>query len=478
MDTLKQNTAKGLFWGGLSNSMQQFLNLMFGIFLARMLSQEDYGVIGMLTIFSALATALQNGGFISAINRLKTVTHEQYNSVFWTSVSIGLSLYILLFLSAPFIASFYGIPELKPLSRYLFLGFLVASFGVAPGAYLFRNMKVREMAILSITSILISGIVGVGMAAANFSYWGLATQNFVCILVGTIMSFHFSGWHPTLSISFTPVRQMIGFSSKLIITSIFNIVNGNVFSVILGKMYSPHDVGNYTQANKWNNMGSSLIGGMLMGVSQPVFAKTSNDKERQKKVFRKLLRFTAFVSFPAMFGLALVAKEFIVILLTEKWIESALLMQMLCIAGAFTPISSLFSNMIITRGHSTTYMWCTIGLCVLLLIAAILAAPHGINKMIQVYVIINIAWLFIWHFFTRREIDLRLMELLKDIIPYLALSLLFVFLASIITKDITNIYLLFIAKVLFVSLAYCISLWLLGSTIFKEFITFIRTKKI
>lgn len=475
-ETLKEKTAKGLFWGGLSNGVQQVLNLIFGIFLARMLSQSDYGMVGMLTIFSSLAGVLQEGGFVSALNRKKTISHKDYNAVFWTCSLISISFYLILFLCAPLIASFYGIPELCPLARYIFIGFFIVSLGIAPKAYLFRNMMVRENAIIYISSLLVSGLVAVCMAYLGFAYWGIATQTILYVLIITLMSFYFSKWRPSLQIDFSPIKEMFAFSGKLIVTNVFSIINGNIFAVLLGKMYSPNEVGNYTQANKWNNMGSSLISNMLGGVAQPVFAKTENDDERQKRIFRKLLRFTAFVSFPAMFGLALVSKEFIVILLTEKWLDSALMMQMLCVAGAFAPVAGLFSNLIISRGHSTTYMWCTISLCLVQLLAVCLSASFGIERMILVYVVVNICWLFVWHYFARREIDLRIWEVLKDIFPYLALSLLLVVSAASLTKGIANMYISFGVNVLFVSLTYCVCLWLLKSTIFKEAVDYFVKK--
>lgn len=478
MGSLKEKTARGLFWGGLSNGIQQLLNMAFGIYLARKLNQSDYGVIGMLAIFSALATTLQGGGFISAINRKKTVDYNDYNAVFWTSSLTGLALYLILFFCAPLIARFYGVPELIPLARYTFLGFLIASLGVAPGAYLFRNMMVRESAILAVSSVLVSGIVGIIMAANGFSYWSLATQNMVCILVGTVLSFYFSKWRPSLHVDFSPIKEMLAFSSKLILTNIFNIVNSNIFSVLLGKLYKPHDVGNYTQANKWNNIGHSFVSNMLSGIAQPVFAKTTDDLGRQRQIFRKLLRFTAFVSFPAMFGLALVSEEFIVILLTEKWVESARLMQILCVAGAFIPISNLFSNLIISRGKSTIYMWCSLALCVIQLLAALLSAPFGIVRMLQVYVVINIGWLLVWHYFARREINIRIREVVADISPYLLLTIALAFAATLLTQDVTNLYWRFALKVAFVAVAYCLVLWCLGSTIFKESIIFIRKRTI
>lgn len=472
-ENLKEKTAKGLFWGGLSNGVQQLLNLVFGIFLARLLSQSDYGMVGMLTVFSALAGSLQEGGFISALIRKKDATQRDFNAVFWTNISVGFLLYVVLFFSAPLIARFYGIPELVLLARFIFIGLFISSLGIVPGAIMYKNMMVKELAVCSFVTQIISGILAVFLAWRGFAYWGIAIQTVVYVSLAQLMRYYFTRWRPTLKFDFSPVREMIGFSSKLIVTNMFNVINANIFPILLGKLYTPREVGNYTQANKWNNMGSTLVGSMVGAIAQPVFAKTDGDTVRQKRVFRKLLRFTAFVSFPAMLGLALVAKEFIVILLTEKWIESARMMQVLCIAGAFAPISALFSNLIITRGHSTTYMWCSIAQCLLQLGAAVLAAPYGITRMIEVYVVINISWLFVWHFFARQEIGLDIMEVLKDLFPYVTLSTVLVIAAGVLTMSITNLYASFAGKVAFVALGYCISLWLLKSVIFREAVEFI-----
>ena len=478
METLKEKTAKGLFWGGLGNFIQQLLNLIFGIFLARLLSQSDYGMVGMLTIFSQMAGTLQEGGFISALNRKKNISHADYNAVFWTSTLLSLFFYIVLFFCAPLIADFYDTPELTSLARYIFIAFFITSLGIAPRAYMFRNMKVKQTAIITISCLLISGLVGVIMAANGFAFWAIATQTIVYVTVITSLNFYFSKWIPSLSVDFSPIKGMIGYSSKLIITNIFNVVNGNIFSVIFGRIYTPHEVGNYTQANKWNYMGASFISNMLWGVLQPVFAKTEDNIERQKRILRKMLRFTAFVSFPAMFGLSLVAKEFIVLLLGEKWIESAEMMQILCFAGAFGPIGGIFSNLIISRGHSTTFMWCSISQCVVQLLALVITAQHGIYTMIIVSSIINICWNFVWFNLSKREINIKFFEVVKDISPYLIISLAIIFAARLISLEISNMYLRFLTKIIFVATIYLSVLWILQSNIVKEVYLYMFKHKI
>lgn len=473
--SLKQKTAKGLFWGGLSNSLQQLLGLLFGIILARLLSRSDYGMVGMLTIFSAIASILQESGFISALVNRKNASHKDFNAVFWFSVSCSAILYISLYLSAPLIAAFYHTPELIPLSRLTFLSFFISSFGIAPRAILFRNLKVKENTIVALSALTLSGIAAIILAANGFAYWGIAIQSIVYVTVIVLLNWYFARWRPSFRFDFSPIKEMFGFSSKMLITNIFMAVNNNLFSVLLGKFYTKQAVGDFSQANKWNNMGHSLITGMINGVAQPVLASVTDDPARQAAVFRKMLRFTAFVSFPAMFGLSIIAKEFIVITITDKWLASAQMMQLLCIWGAFVPISNLFSNLLVSRGRSSVFMFCNITLCILQLIAACLSYPYGINTMIYLFIAIHISWLFVWHFFVKKEIPLPLSCVLKDVAPYFLLAATLTAAAYHITLGMQNLYVSLLTKAVAVASLYALVLWKLRSVIFRECIEFITS---
>ena len=475
--SLKDKTAKGLFWGGVSNGVQQLLNLFFGIFLARLLTPTDYGMVGMLTIFSALASILQEGGFISALTNRKKTEHKDYNAVFWFSLLMGTSLYALLYIGAPLIADFYNQPELTDLARLSFLGFLISSTNVAPRAYLFKHLKTKENAIISFLSLTLSGITGITLAANGFAYWGIAIQSITYTLSMTIFSYYFSGWCPSWKIDFTPIREMIGYSSKLIVTHAFHIINANLFSVLLGKFYSEKEVGYFNQANKWNTMGYTTINGMITSVAQPVLSSISEDKGYQLKALRKMLRFTAFVSFPAMFGLSLTAPEFITLAITDKWLPSAHIMQILCIGGAFLPISNLFSQLLLSRGHSSIYMWCTILLSILQLITAYIAYPYGLDTMLYAFIIVNISWIGVWLHFVHCEIGLACLSFLKDICPYLLLSGGLVILAHYATLNIESIIIRLTVKIVSVGGLYLLILWLMKSVILQESIAFFLHKK-
>lgn len=475
--SLKDKTARGLFWGGLSNGMQQLLNLLFGIVLARLLSQSDYGMVGMLTIFSAIAAALQEGGFISALTNKKHATHRDYNAVFWFSLSCSLVLYALLYACAPLIARFYGTPELTPLARLSFLGFVVSSLSIAPRAYLFKNLRNKETTLISLLSLIVSGTTGIVLAWQGFAYWGIALQSITFVLCVTVLNFYFSRWRPTLSFSLQPIRQMIGFSSKLIVTNVCTIINLNLFSMLLGKFYTAREVGDFAQANKWNTMGHTFISGMINGVAQPVLTRLNDEPARQTAAFRKLLRFTAFVSFPALFGLSLVSRELIVLTITDKWIESARILQLLCVGGAFVPIGLLFSNLLISRGHSSVYMWSTLSQSVVQLAVACMAYPYGIGCMLYGFVAVQIGWLLVWQWFVRREIGLTYTHALCDLGPYLLLSAVLTTGTHWACRGIDTLWASLLLKVFTVATLYVGVLWMFRSVILRESIAFFLKKQ-
>lgn len=241
-------------------------------------------MVGMLTIFTLIGNSLQESGFRAALVNLKEIRHEDYNAVFWCSTFIGIAAYLILFFCAPLIARFYGEPELLPLSRYCFLAIPIASLGTVQGAYLFRNLKVRQQAISGILAHIISGCLGVTLAFYGFSYWGIATQSLTYLIVVTLCSWHFSSWRPTLHIDFSPLKPLFSFSSKILITNIANQINNNILSVVLGKFFTSQSVGNYNQANKWNATGHQFITGMLNSVAQPILVKVRDDQERELRV--------------------------------------------------------------------------------------------------------------------------------------------------------------------------------------------------
>ncbi len=473
MESLKEKTAKGLFWGSVSNGLQQILNLLFGIVLGRLLTPSDYGMVGMLAIFTAIAGTLQESGFTSALTNKKTITHDDYNAVFWFSLLCGLLMYGVLFCCAPWIARFYNKPELTPLARYVFLGFLFASTSTAHSAYLFRNMMVKQRAKAVLPALFLSGVIGIVMAYCGMSYWGLATQSLVYVLVTNISFWYYSRWRPTLHFDFRPLKSMFSFSSKILITNIFTQVNGNILSALLGRFYSASEVGHYTQSNKWNIMAYYFVSGTVNSVGQPVLSKISDDKPRLCAVLRKMLRFSVFLSFPALLGLALVSRELIVITITDKWIACVPLMQTLCVWGAFAPVTTLYSTLLISRGKSDLFMWNTMALSLLQIAVLLACNPYGIGWMVRCFVLLNILYLLVWQHFIRKETGLTLFMAVCDILPFGLIATATMLATWLLTSWITNIYLLFAAKILVGAALYAGVMKLFRVAIFTESVDFL-----
>lgn len=470
---LKEKAARGFLWGGLNNGAVQVLGALFGIFLLRLLSPSDYGKIAMLTVFANLASTLQESGFMAALCNLKNPTHRDYNAVFWFNIMMGGSLYLLLYLCAPLIADFYHDADLLWLSRYMFLGFFITSFGTVQRAWLFRNMMNKQTCIIAIVSLVVSNVVGILMAWLGYAFWGLATQSLLFVSCMVLMNWYYSPWRPSLHIDLRPAWQMFGFSSRLLLTNVVNTLSSNAFSFLLGKFYGAHSAGVYGNARKWDDMCSSSINGMLTGVAQPVMAQVRDNRERSRQVFRKMLRFVSFVSFPCMFGIGLISREFLLIFTGPKWEESAYLLSLLSIYGAVFPLLTLYGQMVISQGRSNINMYSTMALSSLILLGLVLLHSYGLYVMVFYFIGINVAWLFVWQYFAYRLIGLRLWEALSDVLPFLILSAACMALTWWITRPIESLWLLLLAKVVLAAVFYVTAIWISGARIMRESVDYL-----
>lgn len=480
MSSLKQKTAQGLIWGGFSNGVVQLLQAVFGVWILNIITPEDSGKVAALVIFSNIASVLQESGFTAALANKREPTHEEYNAVFWFNVIVGIALYIILFFAAPFIADFYHEPVLCPLGRFAFLSFVFSCFGTAQRAYLFGHLMVKQTSIMQMVSIIISGIAAVCMAYAGWAYWGLAAQSLVYVACITFFAWYFSPWRPTLHIDLGPAWKMFGFSSKLLVNSLAFQFNNNAFGVLLNRFFpGGHIAGIYDNARKWDDRAISTIGGMVQGVAQPVLRDAAGGESRLIPAFRKMLRFTCFVSFPCLLGLALIAEDFIVLLVGEKWHASANMLSLLCIYGAFSPVVTLYSNLVISRGLSTINMVIGLVNCALVWggIIVLHALGHNLTSMVIFYVSLNIAWLFVWQACTRRLIGLRWWHAFKDIAPFFVFSLGVMTLTWWLTSELNISWTRMFLRIVIVIILYIGSLWLARAQILRESIDYIFHRK-
>lgn len=477
-ESLKTKTAKGFLWGGLSNGLQQIFGLVFGIILGRILMPEDMGIVGILMIFSTIASALTESGFVSALSIRKEVSHKDYNAVFWFCIMAGAVLYSFLFMMAPALSSFFEIPELKTLSRVSFLNFFISSFGVAHSAYLTRHLQIRERAISITSAVVIGGIFGISAAWMGLGYWALVIQNLsYCIIVNAGFSY-FSAFRPTFSFHFSPLRPLFAYSSKLVITNVFINLNNNFLTTSLGKFYTPVASGNtsptaiagqFNQANKWNLMGQTMILSISNSLIQPLMAEVSiGDRDRKTRIFRKLVTFISFITFPMMFGLALVSHDFIVATVGEKWLESAEYLRIIAFGGAFAVISNAFSNYTLSRGKSSIYMWNIISFGLLQILLFIYLRHFGLSVLLLSYSALNMLWLNTWFFICRDSLRYNYKYLFRDVYLYAATALVAYITTSLWIDSIHNLYIRLVVSIAAMGTIYLTICYFHSREIFME----------
>lgn len=476
MTTLKEKTSTGLFWGVVNSGSTQLLNALIGFFLLRLLLPSDYGTVGVLAIFTALAVNLQDSGFTAALINRRTIKDEDYNAVFWFSTFVSLSLYTILFFAAPLIANHFHQPVLVPTSRLVFLSFVLAAIGIPHQALLHKKMMNKEKTITGFYSLLLSGGVSLIMAWKGMAFWSLVANQVLYIFFVDVFRFYYTRWVPKFSFNFTPIREMVGFSYKILITSVINTLNGNILTFIFGSLYSIRSVGLYTQANKWNGMGYSFINMAIQQVAQPVLASIREEKNREKRVFRKMLRFTAFLAFPLMLGLSFVANEFVVVTIGEKWVESVPLLRVMCVAGSFVPLQFLYQNLAISNHRSDVNMWFNVAQLLIQLGIIVALHPWGIMGMVAGTSVFSVCWLLVWQLYARRQIGLTLLEACKDIFVFFLVAVLSCGVTCLITFKIEHLVLLLFSRILLTAVVYGGVLWLLQVQIMYECIDFAQKK--
>ena len=476
--TLKEKTAKGLFWGGISTFVQQLIGMFFGIVIARILSPDDYGLVAMLAIFTAIANMIMDSGFSVALINRGTIIHKDYNAVFWFNIFAGIGMYIVLFFCAPLIADFYDQPVLTNLSRILFLSFVFAGAGIAHNAILLKKLQAKQRGIIDMVSVFFSGSIGLILALNGFAFWGLAIQQVIQTCISVVLRWYFSQWKPTFQFDFSPLKEMFGFSIKLFITNVFMQITSNLFSAVLGKLYGKAETGYYAQGSKWAGLSHFVIIGTINSIAQPVLVEAKTDLSRQLKIFRKMIRFGALITFPVLLGFAFASREFILITVGEKWLHSVIYVQLFSVWGVNSYLSSLYILLMLSHEKSTVYMNMMVALFVSQLICLFLCSSYGILVMVCVYIGLYVFSTLGWHYFAHKLIGLTIKDVIMDMFPYISTTIISIGLAWFLSMGVENIYLKFIIKILSMAIIYCAILWRADSVIFKESLNYLKGKKI
>lgn len=472
----RKKTRSAFVWNMVDRIGSQLMSTIIGITLARLLGAAEYGLTGALAIFIALSQALTDSGFSAALVRKQTITEKDYNTVFYYNLFVAVVLYISGYFAAPAIAQFFGEPILTPVARVLFTVFIFNALCLIQNAKMVKEINFRKVATINVCAIVISGVIALIMATQGYGVWALVAQITIQSFIKMLMQWVWGGWKPRAIFSWQSFREMFAFSSNILLANILNVLFLNIYSAIIGRLYSSRELGYYSQANKWSDMGVTTLYGIIQNSTYTLFSAIQSDPERLLRSYRKSMKLTAFITFPALLALALTARPFILILLGDKWEASIPMFSLLLIAGIFTVLTTLNGNFIRIEGSSGLAL--RLEIFKVALFATVLAFTWHL-PIIQllwgmvatraiVYLVSIVA--------IGRRIGYTWHQQLMDIMPSCATALLMVCFAYPVQLFISNIYLLF-----FVQVTVCIIFYLainrhIQSEILNEVIEIIKKR--
>jgi O-antigen/teichoic acid export membrane protein len=423
MTSLKDKTISGMGWSLLQSIGGRSISFMVMIILARLLTPENFGLIGVLLIFIQLSQSLIVAGFNQALIQNKDTDEEDYSSVFWINLAVSIILYMILFLTAPLIAAFYNQPILTNLARVLSLVFVINSFSFVQETRLSKEMRFKILSIINIPSLVLGGAVSVIMALNGFGVWSIVAMQLVSRLAYVIQIWLFSKWKPQFIFNIIKVKKLLSFGSKLMFSEIIHIFYQNIYLVIIGKFYPLSSVGYYQNASNLVNTPSYTLSGALNLVAFPVFSSIQDDNRRLKAGFKKIIQHALFWVTPIFVLAGVLAEPLFRFVFTEKWLPAVPYFQWLCIVGIFTPINSFNLNILNVKGRSDLFLKLEILKKAIITIGIIAAIPFGIMALIIFQAVNSILMFLINSYYSGRFIQYSILEQLKDVMSIFLLSI-------------------------------------------------------
>ena len=353
---LKQKTIKGVGWSAIDNVSGYAVTFVVGIILARLLSPEDYGLLGLIGIFTAICNCFIGAGFGSALIRKKDATEDDFSTVFICNLSIALLLYGVLFVCAPLIAIFFGRQELIALTRVSSLSLIIGSLAFVQRTRLTKRIDFKTQTKITIIAAIVRGVIGITTALMGWGVWALVAQDLTASVVSTILLWHYNKWIPCLRFSISSFRELFGYSSKMLASGLIDTIWKEVYQVVIGKCYSPATLGQYTRGKMFCDLFSSNLTGIVSRVSFPVLSKIQDDPSRLKDGYRRIIRTTMLITFACMLMLAAIAKPMILVLIGEKWLQAATLLQIICFSSMLYPLHAINLNILQVKGRSDLFL--------------------------------------------------------------------------------------------------------------------------
>ncbi|HET6557956.1 MAG TPA: lipopolysaccharide biosynthesis protein [Prolixibacteraceae bacterium] len=421
--SLKDKTITGMLWSSVHRFATMLISFIANLVMARILSPEDFGIIGMLMVFIATANILVDGGFASALIQKKEPTNADYSTIFYCNIIIACILFVVLYIFAPAIAEFYRMPQLSSILRTQGLILIFNAFSIIQTNQLIKQLNFKSLANTTIIATTIGATVGITFALMGFGVWSLVVQMLITSITQSLILWGISAWRPMKGFSWQSFKNLSNYGSYILLTNLLWTFYENIQILIIGRIFSAKDLGFFTQANKLVQVPVTSLSAIVNQVTFPVFSQLQDDFIKLKSAVRKSLKSIVFINFPLMSLLFVMASPLFTLLLTEKWASSVPMFQILCIGGMFWTINTANSNIFKSLGRSDIYFKVQTIKVIMGSIMIVIGIQFGLTGIL--YAIAGNSYLFflINAHFTQKLLSYSTFEQLKDIAIYFLLSI-------------------------------------------------------
>lgn len=416
-ESLRSRTIKGVAWSGIDNVTRFGVTFVVSIVLARLLTPDDYGLIGITAIFTAICQTLVNAGFTNALIRKKNATDDDYNTAFIVNLALSILLYMAIFISAPFIADFFRRQELTDLIRVLSLGIIVDALAMVQQTRLTKRIDFRSQTRITIIASVASGCAGIFLALYGFGVWALVSQQLLSQIIRTSLLWKVNKWVPRLRFSNNSFHELFGFGWKMMVSGLIDTIWGQLSQVVVGRCYSPATLGQYTRAGQFAKLFSSNLTGVVQRVTYPVLSNIQDDKMRMVAAYRKMIKTTMFVAAIGMLFLGAISEPLLYCLIGPQWHEAATYLPLICISGSLYPLHAMNLNMLQVQGRSDLFLGLEIIKKTIAIGPLLIGAFMGIMPMLYAGILVSIISYFLNSYYSGKLLGYSSWMQIKDIVP-------------------------------------------------------------
>ncbi|MFH6958389.1 lipopolysaccharide biosynthesis protein [Flavobacterium aquidurense] len=460
-NSLKSHATKGILWSAVDKFAVQIGQFVVSIVLARILVPDDFGLLGMLAIFIALSqTFIESGMGLGLIQR-QNRTDIDFSTVFVFNLAVSGLFYLLLFFSAPLIASYFNQPLLIDLTRVLGLNLFINSFAMVQRTKLTIAIDFKAIAKTNVIGVIVGGIAGVIAAMNGFGVWSLVIQTLLGSFSSTVSLWFFSHWTPSIAFSKNSFRNLFGFGSKLLLSGLYAQLLNNVYNICIGKYYPISSLGYYSRAKGFADLSAGTITNILHDATFPILAAVQNDKEKLVSVYSRMIRMSSFCIIPMMTLIALQARPIVILLLTEKWVSVVPLLQWIVFSRIFLPMSAINMNLLNAMGRSDLFLKVDLSKLPLTIIAMIITIPLGVKGMIIGQVVTSGVAFFINAYLPGKFYGYGALSQLKDMLPVFIATLGMSVLVFLVIYFIDSLILQLVIGSIVAGISYLFFCWLL-----------------